>query len=497
MNQVLAFDPTLEVIPLSSKILWISTITLKITGVRSFLGVDRPEYIFTVIFWGYSMRFKVGVLSIALCGLLSMNAQAADLLDIYKEAVLRDPIVLQAKASRDQVFSAVDEATAALLPQINLAASVMSTHTNPPVASSNTTRTSSIDLSLSQAIWRHSSWINQSIATKNATKADLDYADALQNLILRVSQAYFNVLSARDTLTFTKANQAALKRQLDEATRRFHVGLIAETDQLEAQAAYDLASAQVITAENSLVNSYEEIRRLIGRPETDLNVLDENRFSPVPVTKSIEQIVKDAESNNLSLQSSIVSRDIAKDQISLAKTGHEPTIDLVGSIGTAHNNYSHESTTQIDGSTDTATIGVQLNLPIYSGGAVMSQVAQAEQGYIMASEAAEYEYRTVVTNAYNNYNNVQAAISSVRAYKQTETSAQSALAATQAGYDVGTRTISDVLDATQNLYSAKQSLSAARFNYIMSRLQLLYTQGDLTLQDIEQINSGLKQSTNR
>lgn len=437
------------------------------------------------------MRFKVGILSIALCGLLSANAQAADLIDIYKEAALRDPIVLQAKASRDQIFAAVDEATASLLPQLNLSGSVTASRTNMPT-NEVTTRSSGIELALSQAIWRHSSWINQSIATKNAAKADLDYADALQNLILRVSQAYFNVLSAHDKVTFAKANQTALKRQLDEATRRFHVGLIAETDQLEAQAAYDLATAQVISAENNLVNSYEEIRKLIGRSETNLDVLDETSFSPLPVTKSIDEIVKLSEQNNLSLQAAIIARDMAKDQISLAKTGHEPTVDLFGSIGTTHNSYSPQSISQVDGSTDNAAIGVQFNLPLYAGGAVMSQVSQAEQGYIMASEAAEYEYRTVVTNANNNYNNVQAAISSVRAYKQTETSAQSALDATQAGYDVGTRTISDVLNATQNLYSAKESLSSARFNYIMSRLQLLYIQGNLTLQDIEQVNNGLK-----
>ena len=115
-----------------------------------------------------------------------------------------------------------------------------------------------------------------------------------------MSQAYFSVLNALDSVTFAKANQAALKRQLDEATRRFHVGLIAETDQLEAQAAYDLASAQVITAENTLINSYEEIRKLIGRQVTELNGLDESRFSPMPVTRTISQIVDNAEQNNLS-----------------------------------------------------------------------------------------------------------------------------------------------------------------------------------------------------
>ena len=314
----------------------------------------------------------------------------------------------------------------------------------------------------------------------------------MQQLILRTSQAYFSVLNALDSVTFAKANQAALKRQLDEATRRFHVGLIAETDQLEAQAAYDLATAQVITAENTLINSYEEIRKLIGRQVSSLNPLDEARFSPMPVIETISKIVKDAEQNNLGLQASIIARDIAKDNINLAMTGHEPTLDLTGSVGIVNNNYSIDSAQFTDGTSNNAAVGLNLNLPLYSGGATSSQVKQAEHGYVAASEALELAHRTMVSDANNNYNNVQAAISSVIAYQQTERSAQSALEATQAGYEVGTRTISDVLDATQRLYSAKQSLSAARFDYIMSRLQLLYTQGQLDVNQIEQINSGLK-----
>ena len=442
------------------------------------------------------MRFTYGMLALALTGLLGTSVSsvhAEDLLDIYNEAYQRDPVVLQAKAERDRAVAAIDEATAALLPQLNLTGGLSYTHTNPAGDSeSYNNRAAQGGINLSQAIWRHSSWVNRDIATKSAAQQELIYADALQQLILRTSQAYFSVLNALDSVTFAKANQAALKRQLDEATRRFHVGLIAETDQLEAQAAYDLATAQVITAENTLINSYEEIRKLIGRQVSSLNPLDEARFSPMPVIETISKIVKDAEQNNLGLQASIIARDIAKDNINLAMTGHEPTLDLTGSVGIVNNNYSIDSAQFTDGTSNNAAVGLNLNLPLYSGGATSSQVKQAEHGYVAASEALELAHRTMVSDANNNYNNVQAAISSVIAYQQTERSAQSALEATQAGYEVGTRTISDVLDATQRLYSAKQSLSAARFNYIMSRLQLLYTQGQLDVNQIEQINSGLK-----
>ena len=319
------------------------------------------------------MRFTYGMLALALTGLLGTSVSsvhAEDLLDIYNEAYQRDPVVLQAKAERDRAVAAIDEATAALLPQLNLTGGLSYTHTNPAGDSASyNNRAAQGGINLSQAIWRHSSWVNRDIATKTAAQQELIYADALQQLILRTSQAYFSVLNALDSVTFAKANQAALKRQLDEATRRFHVGLIAETDQLEAQAAYDLATAQVITAENTLINSYEEIRKLIGRQVSSLNPLDEARFSPMPVIETISKIVKDAEQNNLGLQASIIARDIAKDNINLAMTGHEPTLDLTGSVGIVNNNYSIDGAQFTDGTSNNAAVGLNLNLPLYSGGA--------------------------------------------------------------------------------------------------------------------------------
>ena len=440
------------------------------------------------------MRCKIALLALAVSACLPTMASAEDLMDIYKEAYVKDPIVLQAKANRNTALAAVDEATAALLPQIDVVGSLSANHTSimPGTNERADARTASAGINLSQALWRHASWASRTIAQKTAAQQDLVYNDALQNLIMRTATAYFNILSSRDNLTFAKAYQEALRLQLNEATRRFQVGLIAETDQLQAQADYDLSSAQVIAAENQLINSYEELRKLIGRTTSDLAELDAKRFSPMPVQRSRQNILQTAEENNLALQAAIIGRDIAKDNITLAQTGHEPTLDLVGSLSTSYSDYSTEvPNAQEDGNTHEGTIGITLNLPVFHGGAVTAQVKQAEEQYVVASENLENTHRTVVADVNNGYNNVSAAISSVRAYEQLVKSAESSLRSVKAGYEVGTRTMSDVLDATQSFYSAQESLSAARYNYIISRLSLLYTQGTLTVADIEAVNRGL------
>lgn len=444
------------------------------------------------------MNSKLAIIALSISSaLFSVNSYAEDLMDIYKEAYLRDPVVLQAKANKDTAYAAIGEATAALLPQIDITGSVTKSFgrnhggdgaSSGVVESEDTIASGGV--SLSQSLWRHSSWTSRNIATKNAAMYDVAYADALQNLIIRVSDAYFAVLRANDALIFAKANSEALARQLAEATRRFQVGLIAETDQLEAQAAYDLSRAQVISAENALINSYEGLRKLTGRNIRSLQKLDENKFSTVPVTKSLKQLTDIAENNNLSLQQSIIARDIASDNITLAKTGYEPTLDLVGKVTTSWNDADKPTSREYN--SNGSSIGVNFNMPLFSGGATASQVEQAEHQYVAAAESTELTHRSIIANINNDYNNVNAAISSVRAYEQSVKSATSALNATQAGYEVGTRTMTDVLNATQNLYSAKENLSGARFDFIMSRLNLLYTQGLLQVQDIEEVNKGLE-----
>lgn len=444
------------------------------------------------------MKFKTAALALAVSATLSFSAQAEDLMDIYKEALQRDTAVLQAKAEADAAHAAISEATAALLPQIDVIGDITKNHTNVVKAYDDraSNKVASAKVTLSQTIWRHSSWANRSIAEKNATLKDLAYSDALQNLIIRVSTAYFNVLQAADTLEYMKANSIALRKQLDTAEKRLQVGVIAETDKLEAQAAYDLSCASVITAENELINSYEDLRLLIGRSltEKDLAKLDATKFDTPAVQTAIKQIIKDAENNNLKLQQAVVARDIAKDQITLAQSGHEPTLDLHASMGTQYTDYSAHNPQAgfVDNNSWNRSVGLTLNVPIYHGGATSAASDKAQAMYIAQSEILENAHRTLIANINNNYNNVNAAISSVKAYNNTVKSAASALEATEAGYDVGTRTMTDVLDATRNLYNALQKQAAARYNYINSRLALLYAEGGLKVEHISQVNDGLK-----
>lgn len=444
------------------------------------------------------MNFKVSLVSLALLSSLSLSTYAEDLLDIYKEALQRDTQVSQAKAEAQAAHAGLSEATAALLPQIDVVGNLTKTRTNVIDAynARGSNKQASGAINLSQTLWRHSSWANRSIAEKTATLKDLAYADAQQNLIVRVSNAYFNVLNAADTLKFQKANNAALKRQLSEANRRFNVGLIAQTDKLEAQAAYDLSNAAVIAAENELINSKSEIRMLIGR-EIDVNKLakiDESKFAATSVSNDLIKITKKAEENNLALQQAVISRDIAKDNITLARSGHEPTLDFNARAQTGYTEYDTQVAQAgfVDNNSWAHSVGLTLNIPIFHGGATSAAVDKAQANYIYAQEGLEKAHRTLLTNVSNSYNNVNAAISSVTAYNNYKVSADSALSATKAGYEVGTRTMTDVLNATQNLYDAMQKSAQARYTYILSRLSLLYAQGDLKVEHIDQINQGLK-----
>ena len=444
------------------------------------------------------MNFKVSLVSLALLSSLSLSTYAEDLLDIYKEALQRDTQVTQAKAEAQAAHAGLSEATAALLPQIDVVGNLTKTRTNVIDAynARGSNKQASGAINLSQTLWRHSSWANRSIAEKTSTLKDLAYADAQQNLIVRVSNAYFNVLNAADTLKFQKANNAALKRQLSEANRRFNVGLIAQTDKLEAQAAYDLSNAAVIAAENELINSKSEIRMLIGR-EIDVNKLakiDESKFAATSVSNDLIKITKKAEENNLALQQAVISRDIAKDNITLARSGHEPTLDFNARAQTGYTEYDTQVAQAgfVDNNSWAHSVGLTLNIPIFHGGATSAAVDKAQANYIYAQEGLEKAHRTLLTNVSNSYNNVNAAISSVTAYNNYKVSADSALSATKAGYEVGTRTMTDVLNATQNLYDAMQKSAQARYTYILSRLSLLYAQGDLKVEHIDQINQGLK-----
>ncbi len=432
---------------------------------------------------------KIRLLStLVLLGLSSM-AQGENLLDIYHQAQEKDPQLLQAKAVRDAAFEKIRETDAAQLPQINLNGNVGYQKTNHSDA--KTAGSAGGSVGLTQSLYRRSNWINSDLSAKQAAQTDVSYNLEKQDLILRTAQAYFSVLAAQDSLEYIKANQQALKRQLDETQQRYQVGMTAITDVQEAQAAYDLATADTISAENALSNSYESLRQLTGSEHTQLATLDTARFSPTKPNESADNWLKQAEDKNLSLHLARISKDIAKQQIDLAQTGYSPTVDLTAGLNSTYTDYKNTGAGYDDGTVNSANVGINFALPLYTGGATDSRVKQAQFNFVAASEALEKSHRSIQAGINSSYNDVNAAIGSVRAYHQSTISAESALSATKAGYEVGTRTIVDVLDATKNLYAAKQKLSAARYDFILKQLSLKQLAGNLQEQDLMEINGGL------
>ncbi|MDF5302737.1 efflux RND transporter outer membrane protein VpoC, partial [Vibrio parahaemolyticus] len=421
----------------------------------------------------------------AALGGISSSAWADSLAEIYDLAKQNDPQLLSVAAQRDRAFEAITSSRSALLPQINLTAGYNLTRGDTEYDSnlisdvSNDSNALTAGVNFSQELYNRASWITLDTAEKSARQADATYAAAQQGLILRVSQAYFEVLRAQDNLVFVRAEKAAVGRQLEQTKQRFEVGLSAITDVHDAQAQYDAVLADEVLAENDLINSYESLREITGQEHKNLNVLDTNRFSATRTNSPAETLIDEAKTKNLSLLSARISQDIARDNISLASSGHLPTLSLDGGY-----NYGDTSNSARDNTTDNFNIGVNLAVPLYTGGNVTSQTKQAEFAYVAASEDLEAQYRSVVKDVRAQNNNINASIGALKAYEQSVVSARSALEATEAGFDVGTRTIVDVLDATRRLYDANKNLSDARYNYILSVLQLRQAVGTLSEQDI-------------
>ncbi|MCG9683707.1 outer membrane channel protein TolC [Vibrio sp. Isolate23] len=427
----------------------------------------------------------------AALGSLSTNVFADTLTEIYNQAKENDPTLLSAAATRDSAFEAVTSSRATLLPQVDLTASYDFDRGEYNDAD-NDKDTWTAKLGFTQELYKRSSWLTLDTAEKTARQADATYAAAQQDLILRVATAYFEVLRAQDNLAFVQAEKAAVGRQLEQTKQRFEVGLSAITDVHDAQAQYDTVLADEVLAENSLINSYEGLREITGIEHDDLNVLDIDRFSATKTQSPVDSLVKEAQEKNLNLLSSRIAQDIAKDNISLQSSGHLPSLTLDGGYTLAEQKNSTSSSDDYD--SDNFNVGLNLSVPIYSGGSTTSLTKQAEFDYVAASQDLEATYRSVVKDVRAFNNNISASIGALRAYEQTVVSARSALEATEAGFDVGTRTIVDVLDSTRNLYDANKNLSNARYDYILSVLQLRQAVGTLSEQDILDINAGLKEA---
>lgn len=430
-------------------------------------------------------------------GGFSAMSQAENLLQVYKQARESNPDLRKTAADRDAAFEKINEARSPLLPQLGLSAGY---NYNNGYRDSNgvNSNVTSASLGLTQTIFDMSKWRALTLQEKTAGISDVTFQTAAQTLILNTATAYFNVLSAIDTLSYTQANKQAVYRTLDQTTQRFNVGLVAITDVQNARASYDTVLAAEVTARNNLDNALESLRQVTGTfyPElASLNTASFNTKRP----EAVNNLLKEAESRNLSLLSARLSQDLAREQIRSAQTGYMPTVNLNASTGVTNTNYNSRSNNSLATSSNGGKnsydgqnqIGVSLSLPLYSGGQTNSQVQQAQYNFVGASEQLESAHRSVVQTVRSSFNNVNASISSINAYQQAVVSAQSSLDATEAGYQVGTRTIVDVLDATSTLYNAKQQLSSARYTYLINQLNIKSALGTLNENDLMTLNGAL------
>ena len=445
--------------------------------------------------------------------LLPGLAGAEDLLQAYQQARDSDPVLAQAGAQQRATQEGITQARALLLPQIAASYSYSKSHgtssstqpfsTNTGFQIFNFTSSSSnygttLQGTLSQTLFDFSKWANYKASKAQAASQDASYESQAQNLYLRVATAYFAVLTARDQLSFAKSNEKALASQLDQAQQRFNVGLAAITDVNQAKAQHDAAVATVISSRNALDDAREALTQITGKPATDLRIL-RNDIPMVPPTPSDQEAwVNQALAQNPALLAQQQQVRSANDSISAARAGHLPTLSAqltytrapgwgdqtsrLGGIGAYHTNNM---------SRDTA-IGVVLSVPIFSGGATQSRVRQAIDQRDEQQDVLEQDRRALVRNTRNAYRSIIAGISSVEANQQAVISARSSLEATQAGYEVGTQTIVDVLLAQQTLFQAESAYSQARHALVINQLALKADAGTLDYKDLEQVNALLK-----
>ena len=441
---------------------------------------------------------------------LSGVAAAKDLAGVFEDAVHNDPVIRQADANRLAAREARPQAWAQVLPQLIGTASATRDHNSgyqdeifaPPTVqrflTTTDTTTQKWAVNLEQSLFSWEKWMTLKEAGREVAQAEANYQAAEQQLILRVAQGYFSVLAAVDGLEANQASLEAISRQLDQANKRFEVGLIAITDVQEAKAARDTAAAAVIAAKRTLATAEDQLLEITGqkydhlsKPGTDMPLkspepADESRW----VTISLEQ--------NLSLISSRLAAEIARDNVRIAIGGHLPTLDLVAGRSYLHTTASEivdaPPPSSIDSKLNDRSIGLQLTLPIFSGGFTQSKVRQTQYLWIAAREAVVQSSRATERQARDAYLGVISGIARVQALGQALESSQTALKATEAGYEVGTRTAVDVLNSRKTLVQAKTDYSGSRYDYIVSVLQLRLAAGNLDRAQLNEVNTWLTQA---
>ena len=436
---------------------------------------------------------------LALLLLVGMHAgvvnAATTLVELFDISLETDPEYQGAVATNLAAQELSPQARSFLLPNLSAGGDVR--HNYADVRRSGTGPTGSTDwgdqradITLTQPVYHRDLWIQLEQASLRTQQANAEFAFARQELMLRVAERYFDVLGGRDTLAFAEAALEAFGQQLKQAQQRFEVGLIAITDVEEAQSGFDLATADVIKAENDVDNFREALREVTGLYTTDLASLGEAMPLVSPDPADINQWTETALRQNLQIMAARHASANAKEEIDRIASGHYPTLDLVGRTQYFNSDGGiggiATGSRVIDGQ-----IGLELNIPIYQGGLVVSQTRESRHIYQQSLDDLERRRRAVQRQARAAYLNLGSNISRVKAFIQAVKSTKSAREAIDAGFQVGTRTSVDVLNAERRVFQALSELAVERYDYIINRLTLKQAAGTLSETDMEQVNSWL------
>ncbi|RUR08454.1 TolC family outer membrane protein [Legionella sp. km772] len=430
------------------------------------------------------------------CVLAGINTQifATDLMDIYKQALENDT---QFKAAYDNYMSsteAVPQARAALFPQVGIN-TLVGRNLQDVKAGGQSAKlaygSNQWQVTASQAIFNYQAWAAINKAKASVKAAQATFNDAAQNLILRTAKAYFDVLFAKDTLDFAEAKKRANKRQYDQATQRFNVGLDAITSVYEAKAAYDQSVATVISARNNQINQSENLRKLTNHVYEALAPLKDSKIPLIkPEPADVNEWIDAGLKQNYNLLTAKYSLEASKESMKSISAGNWPVFSIQSNATQTHNQVDAGSFFAPSRQTQ-AGVALAMNFPIFQGGLVQSQTRQAQYNFRSSSEQLEQAYRDVVVNSRIAFNTINDGISKVKADRQTIISQRNSLESTEAQFEVGTRTMVDVVNAQQRLFEAQEQLANDQYNLIYSILTLKYLAGTLNVNDLEQVNSWL------
>jgi outer membrane protein len=424
-------------------------------------------------------------------------AQAADLLETFHAAQANDPVFAAARATQQAGQEKLTQGRSLLLPSINLSANTtfndLTTQYHPATpplftGGSNRYNSNGYGVTLVQPLFRQQNWQAYSESELQAAQAGMQLKIAEQDLILRVAQAYFDVLIAQDSVGLVNAQKTAISEQLEQAKRNFEVGSATITDTLEAQARYDLTGAQEIAAQNNLEIKRSALQQLINAKPGELAALGKELKPEAPQPADMEQWVDQAQMNNLQLAIAQAATEIADKEVARNRGGHYPTVDLVANYS---QNNANGGSFGLGSETTNKSVGVQLNMPLFQGGVVNSRWREAEANRERARQELENARRNVAQQVRLSYLGVVSGVAQVQALQQALTSSESLLQASKLGQEVGVRTNLDVLNAQQQLFATRRDLYQAQYNYLLNQLHLKQATGTLGEEDLSKVNQAL------